>query len=576
MKKQWKKIAAFCLSGSVLGAAIVSGGAYHSNYVLAQEAEEGGTNLAIAGNDEQEEPEVILLDEDEATGGDTAEADGEDSKEKEADADENQDAEDDAADEDKDGSSDEKDEKADDNADQDEDSKEEKKVFDQLETTHTGDVMVNAIDVSEIVSNNMPSIVSIVATSVQEVEDFFYGKQEYEIQGGGSGIIIAQNADELLIATNNHVVADSKEITICFTADADDPDDLLVPGVVKGTSGSYDLAVVAVRLSDIKESVFNQLKIATLGSSNKLKVGETAISIGNALGVGQTVTVGIISALEREVHTQAGTFTELQTDAAINLGCSGGAILNARGEVIGIISAKSTANYAESMGYGIPIDTAIPVLQELINRQTREVVENHGYLGITVVPVSEEAKQMYSMPAGAFVYEVSEGSAAEKAGIVKGDIVTRFDGVEIDSSTTLVKTLGFYEAGETVTVELQSSEGGKYVSREVEVTLQEATEEQKAQQEEEKKAEEKEKSDDSDNSKDSQGKKSGKNSDRPEQGEENRPTPPVDDGSDLYEGDDSDDYYGGEYDDYYNDYYDDFFGGFGDFFFGGNGNGFGF
>ena len=348
-------------------------------------------------------------------------------------------------------------------------------VYEALETTSTGENAVNAIDVSNIVENSMPSIVSITKRSVQEVESYFYGRQQIEVEGSGSGIIIAQNSTELLIATNNHVASDAEELTVCFTAEVDNPDKLVVPALVKGTNSKHDLAVVAVKLSDIDEDVLSQLKIATLGNSENLKVGETAIVIGNALGEGITVTTGIVSALEREIMTEAGKFTELQTDAAINFGCSGGAILNAKGEVIAIVQAKATDYSADDMGYGIPTNQAIPVLKELINRQTRETVKNRGYMGITVVPVSEEAKEMYSMPAGAFVYNVNEGSGAEAAGIKKGDIVTKFDGIDITSSDELIATLDYYEAGETVTVEVQTAEGGVYVAKEVEVVLQEGS-----------------------------------------------------------------------------------------------------
>ena len=371
---------------------------------------------------------------------------------------------------------------------------EEKVEYETLETTVTGEGKIDAIDVSEIVENTMPSIVAITTSSIQEVESFYFygGSQEIEVEGGGSGFIIAQNDTELLIATNNHVVQDAKELTVCFSVEAEDPETLVAPAVVKGTSGKQDLAVIAVKLADINKDVLKQLKIATLGSSADLKVGQTSIVIGNALGEGQTVTTGIISALEREIATEVGTFTEFQTDAAINFGCSGGAILNGRGEVIGITSAKATSDYAESMGYGIPIDTAVPVLQDLINRETRDAVENHGYIGITVVPVSEEAREMYNMPAGAFVYEVTEGSAGDQAGIKKGNIITKFDGREIGSSDELVKTLGYYEAGETVTVEIQVAEGGEYVAKEVEVTLQKgaADDEQETEAGDEEKAEE--------------------------------------------------------------------------------------
>ena len=353
-------------------------------------------------------------------------------------------------------------------------------VREKLPSTSVNNRKISAIDVSDIVEASMPSIVAITGISVQEIESYFYGKQEIEAEGAGSGIIIAQNDTELLIATNNHVVEDTTELTVCFTADADDPDDLLATAVVKGTSTRYDLAVIAVNIEDINPAVYKKLKVATLGSSADLRVGQAAIVIGNALGVGQTVTCGIISALEREITTEAGTFTELQTDAAINFGCSGGAILNAKGEVIGITSAKATTDYAESMGYAIPIDTAVPVLEELINRETRSLVERHGYLGITVVPVSEEATMLYGMPEGAYVYEVGKGSAAEAAGIMKGNIITKFDGIDIDSSERLVSTLGYYGIGETVTVEVHVQENGVYAPKNVQVTLQAGTEEQYA------------------------------------------------------------------------------------------------
>ncbi|MDO4475913.1 MAG: trypsin-like peptidase domain-containing protein [Lachnospiraceae bacterium] len=348
----------------------------------------------------------------------------------------------------------------------------EAKVFDQLETT--GSTPVQAVDVSDIVESCMPSIVSVTMKSMQEVRDIFGGSQQIEKGGAGSGIIIAQNETELLIATNYHVVQDASELTVCFSADAEDENKLLAKAKVKGAAAGVDLAVIAVNLNDIDEDVFKQLKVATLGSSDKLKVGEAAIVIGNALGSGQTVTTGIVSALGREITTDMGTQPQLQTDAAVNYGCSGGAILNARGEVIAITDAKEVDNDAESMGYGIPIDTAIPILKDLINRETREVVKNHGYMGITVVPVSDEAKELYDMPAGAFVYSVTEGSAAEKAGIKKGDIITKFDGLEVSSSDQLVDTLSYYEAGETLTVELKVANGSNgYDTKEVEVTLQE-------------------------------------------------------------------------------------------------------
>ena len=345
--------------------------------------------------------------------------------------------------------------------------------YETLETTKTEGHTVTAIDVSDIVKASMPSVVSITSKSIQEVQDYFYGTQQYEAEGRGSGFIIAQSDTELMIATNNHVVEGSNSLTVGFSVEAEKEDDLLVPAVIKGYSSKNDLAVVAVKLADIPEDIFKQLRIATLGNSTDLKIGEAAILIGNALGEGQTVSTGVVSALEHDITTEAGTFSEFQIDAGVNLGCSGGPILDGEGKVIGIFNAKAVSDYAENMGYGIPITTAIPVLTDMINRETRETVENHGYLGITVVPVSEEAKQMYDMPAGAYVYEVSEGSAAEAAGIAKGDIITSLDGIDIDSADSLVSTLGYYSVGETVKLEVMTNKGGSYEAREVEVTLQE-------------------------------------------------------------------------------------------------------
>lgn len=478
--KKWngKKIMAAGLGGGVLLAAVALTQDSDLKNVLAAGEQKETVSLAIAGEEEQKEQETVTEEKDQPKvglsladprTGDEAVTVAEETTEAAAGAEEEtQEEQTEEEQKEEELSGEPQEETAAEEAE-----KKEAVSYETLETTATGEEGIVALDVSGIVENTMPSIVSITNKSIQEVQSYLYGRQEIETEGAGSGIIIAQNEDELLIATNQHVVENSSEMTVCFSVDAEDPDDLVVPAVTKGTDRTYDLAVVAVKLEDIPSEVLSQLKIATLGSSENLKVGETAIAIGNALGIGQTVTSGIISALEREITTDAGTFTELQTDAAINFGCSGGALLNKRGEVIGINSAKATADYAESMGYAIPIDTAIPILTDLINRETRDVVDNHGVMSITVVPVSEEAMEMYNMPAGAFVYEVTEGGAGEAAGLKKGDIITRFDGIAIDSSDTLVETLSYYEAGETVTVEIQQAADGAYVSKELEVTLQE-------------------------------------------------------------------------------------------------------
>ena len=352
---------------------------------------------------------------------------------------------------------------------------EEKKVYEQLETTNTNDAQITAIDVSGVVEAVMPSIVTVTEKSVQEVETYFGTSQSVEMEGAASGFIIAQNNDELLIATNNHVVESSTEVTVAFSADVEDPDDAIAPAKVKGTDRKTDLAVIAVDLDDINEDVLSQLKIAVLGNSDKLKVGQTAITIGNSLGDGISVTSGIISALNVEVVVEDGSsFTEFQTDGASNQGQSGGAVVNSKGEVIGIFNAGYLN--ADNMGYAIPISTAIPVLQELINRETRDIVEDHGYLGITVVAVSAEASEYYNIPEGAYVYEVGKDSAGEKAGLQKGDIIVGFDGITIDSQEALLRQINYYKPGETVEVTIMRGSGSGYEEQKVEVTLEDAPE----------------------------------------------------------------------------------------------------
>ena len=293
------------------------------------------------------------------------------------------------------------------------------------------------------------------------------------MEGAASGFIIAQDDDELLIATNHHVVENSTEVTVAFSVDTEDPDDALAPAKVKGTDASTDLAVIAVRLEDIDEDVLSQLKIAVLGSSDKLKVGQTAITIGNSLGEGISVMSGIISALNVEITTEDGsTFTEFQTDGAANQGQSGGAVVNAKGEVIGIFNAGYLEG--DNMGYAVPISTAIPVLQELINRETRDVVDEHGYMGIQVVAVSTEASEYYGIPQGAYVYDVTKGSAGERAGLEQGDIIVSFDGITINSQEALLRQITYYAPGETVEVKVMRGGAGKYEEETLEVTLEEA------------------------------------------------------------------------------------------------------
>ncbi|MDY3765225.1 MAG: trypsin-like peptidase domain-containing protein [Lachnospiraceae bacterium] len=333
-------------------------------------------------------------------------------------------------------------------------------------------------DVSDIAAKVMPSVVAITNKSTQEIKDMFYGvTRTYEAESSGSGIIISKNDTELLIGTNNHVVEDATTLSVCFSVETEDPEDAVVSAVVKGTDSQYDLAVIAVNLEDIPDEVMDQIAIAELGTSEDLKVGEPAIAVGNALGYGQSVTLGIISALNREVTVQDGnhtiTNTMIQTDAAINFGNSGGALVNSKGQVIGINSVKTASSGVEGMGYAIPIDTAKPIFESLMTLTTRTIVDagEQGYMGIQIVDVSTEAKQLYNMPSGAFISSVIEGSAAEKAGLVRGDIITKMDGVTISSRDELLSRMQYYKAGETIDVVVQSAQGSEYIERTVTITL---------------------------------------------------------------------------------------------------------
>lgn len=321
-------------------------------------------------------------------------------------------------------------------------------------------------DVSDIVENTLPSIVSITNMSVQEVQNFFGGISQQESESAGSGIIISQNDSELLVVTNNHVVEGSDTLTVTFN------DGNSVEAQIKGTDSARDLAVVAVPLDKISDDTMNAIKVATLGDSDSLKVGEPAIAIGNALGYGQSVTTGIVSATRRTIDGFDGEY--IQTDAAINPGNSGGALLNANGEVIGINSAKINSSAVEGMGFAIPISDASDVIQNLMNKETRSKVsdEERGYLGITGYDVSEEGAQMYNMPTGVYVKEVMSGGGAEKAGLTKGSIITGFEGSSISGMSSLQEQLQYYKAGEEVTLTVQiPDKNGEYTEKDIKVTL---------------------------------------------------------------------------------------------------------
>ena len=337
-------------------------------------------------------------------------------------------------------------------------------------STTSGAPVTSAIqtDVSSIVEKAMPSVVAINNTMVMQQQTWFGPSQTVEVPSSGSGIIVGQNDEELLIVTNNHVVEDSKELTVTFI------DNSQVSAAIKGTDSETDLAVIAIPLKDIPSDTMSQIKVATLGDSDALKVGQGVIAIGNALGYGQSVTVGYVSALNREVKAEDQTSrTLLQTDAAINPGNSGGALLNMNGEVIGINSAKLASTEVEGMGYAISMNDAYDTIEELMNETTRTKVsdDEKASLGISGTGVSDEAAEAYGIPSGVFVSQVTEGGAAEQAGITANSIITAFDGKSVSDISELKSRLEYYKAGEEVEVTLQVPDGNGYTEKNVTVTL---------------------------------------------------------------------------------------------------------
>lgn len=376
----------------------------------------------------------------------------------------------------------------------------------QIKTTDSVDLQETASDdstadkvlsdsengtVAAVAQASMPSVVAITTVSVQEIPSFFgYSSHQYKSASTGSGIIVGDNDDELLIATNNHVVDGATTLSVCFigddvanaetdTVNAGDNGDLNVEDAVsakiKGTDADNDLAVVAVKKSDIPEDTLNQIKIAQIGSSDDLAVGQQVVAIGNALGYGQSVTSGWISALNRTISTDDGTNSTglIQTDAAINPGNSGGALLNMKGELIGINSAKYADSAVEGMGYAIPISKAKPILEELMNRETREKVDSSkkGYLGVSLANLTTEAIEMYNMPTGAFVRSVEDDSPAQEAGICKGDIIVKFDGQKVSDGDDLLDKLQYYKSGEKIEAVIARATNGEYEENTVELTL---------------------------------------------------------------------------------------------------------
>ena len=355
----------------------------------------------------------------------------------------------------------------------------------------TASTAKGSLDVSEIASEALPSIVSITTKSVQEVQNYFgmygmYGyapqQQEQEVEGSGSGIIVGKNDDELLIATNYHVVEGADTLSVAFT------DGNAVEASVKGFDEERDLAVVSVSLDDVKDDTMDAISIAKIGSSDDLKVGEQVIAIGNALGYGQSVTTGIVSAKNRRMDSDNNTVTDgsddssdgvnlIQTDAAINPGNSGGALLNMEGEVVGINSAKLASTEVEGMGYAIAISDVTDILQNLMNETSRDKLDDseHGVLGIEGSSVSSEAVQMYGIPAGVFVKEVTEGGAADKAGLKANSVITEFNGKTVSSIDQLIEYLSYYEPDEEVELTVQVPHGTSYKEETVKVTLDENT-----------------------------------------------------------------------------------------------------
>ena len=355
----------------------------------------------------------------------------------------------------------------------------------------TGSTAKGSLDVSEIVSEALPSIVSITTKSVQEVQNYFgmygmYGyapqQQEQEVEGSGSGIIVGKNDDELLIATNYHVVEGADTLSVAFT------DGNAVEASVKGFDEERDLAVVSVSLDDVEDDTMDAISIANIGSSDDLKVGEQVVAIGNALGYGQSVTTGIVSAKNRRMDSDNNTVTDgsddssdgvnlIQTDAAINPGNSGGALLNMEGEGVGINSAKLASTEVEGMGYAIAISDVTDILQNLMNETSRDKLDDseHGVLGIEGSSVSSEAVQMYGIPAGVFVKKVTEGGAADKAGLKANSVITEFNGKAVSSIDQLMEYLSYYEPDEEVELTVQVPHGTSYKEETVKVTLDENT-----------------------------------------------------------------------------------------------------
>ncbi len=326
----------------------------------------------------------------------------------------------------------------------------------------------SSASVSAIAEAAMPSLVAITNKSVQEMQSMFGQTQAYESESSGSGIIIGKTDTELLMVTNNHVVSGAQDLSVGFV------DESVAEAAVKGTDADHDIAVIAVKLSDLSEDTLSAIKVIEIGSSSNLEVGEQVVAIGNALGYGQSVTTGIVSALNREVTIDNTANTLIQTDAAINPGNSGGALLNMSGQLVGINSAKYSDTSVEGMGYAIPVDDVVDIIENLMNRQVRteKAAEGErGFLGISGQDVTSEVSQAYDMPKGVYITSVETGSAAEQVGLQKGDIITKFDGTSVSALADLKEQLAYYKTGEQVEITYSTRENGQYAEKTATVTL---------------------------------------------------------------------------------------------------------
>ena len=342
------------------------------------------------------------------------------------------------------------------------------------QTSESATAVSSSTNIENIVEQAMPSVVAINDTMTVEQRNFFGMPQTYQATSSGSGIIVAQSDTELLIATNNHVVSGATDLEVTFT------DDTAVSAAIKGTDSDSDLAIIAVQLSDIPTDNMNKIKVATMGDSDQLKVGQQVIAIGNALGYGQSVTVGYVSALNRQITDENGIqHTYIQTDAAINPGNSGGALLDLNGNVIGINAAKNASTEVEGMGFAIPSSTAKDILDNLMTKQTRIAVgeDAQGYLGIRVTNIDAATSQAYGMPVGVYVYQIMPEGAAANSDLKEKDIITKFDGQSITTAQELTDMLTYYEKGSEVTLTVQTLTNGAYVEHDVTVTLGDKLEE---------------------------------------------------------------------------------------------------